>query len=985
MSTTARIDELRKKFEENPRRYFAPLANEYRKTGELAQAIALCREHLPKQPGHMSGYIVFGQALFEAGELDEARSVFEQALDLDPENLIALGHLGNIAEMHGDRASARRWWARVLDADPRNDDIAARLAGLATGQTPVSTPAVVPNFDSLSRLPATPPVAMPPIGLDAVPTPDSVLRAVDMDAFSARPPRHSPIDLDAVESPAAPPALPTAAPSAEPEWSAPQAAASTGDDPFDFPSSPAATDAADQVEAYGDVDVEANADAFFEEGLAAPQWPDTADLVSRIVTPRAFTPPVAPAVSEVDALDAMRAFGREAHDPVEPIVAMPDLETAAAEAVAESRDEAVADTVVERAAEAVMKVEPSALFDAPSVPFEASVLDSPIDDASAAVFDDAAAVFDEADEPSVLPTAAALTDAQLAQALFADDAPVDASWNEPAAAVTDAGGAESATVFADDVMDASADADAYAAVDEVPVAREVVEFAAESVEWDAPAAEDSAASVVDSTSDDTEFAVTPTLEAEPQDEDAAPLVPVFSESVAADAFAANAFATDEAHERDGEAQSFDAGESDERVDAVEASDPSLPWIANTEVSVESDESAEPQEAGLEEIVEAFAEDARSAGEERPMTIATLDQAVNRTPSSGAPAFVTETMAELLVSQGFIGRAVDVYQELVRRRPADPVLSDRLLELRTMLDAAESAPLVLPDESPVDVVEAADASPAEMFAATPEESEPAGHDEFVAQVSDAVSGAEQDDPWADTFAEAEEAAAEDDAGFGVFGYVTPSQPTPVFATPVSSATPSNGLLVTPSVTPYAQPAIEEELRPRRSAREWFAELAARRVPRRTPPHAAVVVESPLAAHEGLGELFGVSASAQDDAAARALADAFAPVSPDALQDGDALDFEYARSTPAFSPAMTGSRTPVQSPAFTPPAVDAPPSFSSPTAPSSDAANAGFAFDKFFPDPAMRRGTPAAASPNVSEAPVTDDLAQFSAWLKGLGNT
>ena len=128
MSTAARIDELRKKFEENPRRYFAPLANEYRKTGELAQAIALCREHLPKQPGHMSGYIVFGQALFEAGELVEARDVFEQAIDLDPENLIALRHLGEIAKANGDVANARRWWGRVYDADPRNDDIAAQLA-----------------------------------------------------------------------------------------------------------------------------------------------------------------------------------------------------------------------------------------------------------------------------------------------------------------------------------------------------------------------------------------------------------------------------------------------------------------------------------------------------------------------------------------------------------------------------------------------------------------------------------------------------------------------------------------------------------------------------------------------------------------------------------------------------------------------------------------------------------------------------------------
>jgi tetratricopeptide (TPR) repeat protein len=148
--TAARIDELRSKFEENPRRYFAPLANEYRKSGDLEQAIALCREYLPHQPGHMSGHIVYGQALYETGELDEARGVFETALDLDPENLIALRHLGDIARARGDLAMAKRWYERVLEADPRNDDIAAQLAALAAQRrtpalpTPVIEPAAAP-------------------------------------------------------------------------------------------------------------------------------------------------------------------------------------------------------------------------------------------------------------------------------------------------------------------------------------------------------------------------------------------------------------------------------------------------------------------------------------------------------------------------------------------------------------------------------------------------------------------------------------------------------------------------------------------------------------------------------------------------------------------------------------------------------------------------------------------------------------------------
>ena len=132
----ARVDELKKRYEENPRRFFAPLANEYRKAGDLDAAIDLCRMHLDEQPGHLSGHIVYGQALFEAGQKGDAKTTFEAALQLDPENLIALRHLGDITAADGDATAATQWYQRVLDADPRNDEVIALIATLQAPPPP---------------------------------------------------------------------------------------------------------------------------------------------------------------------------------------------------------------------------------------------------------------------------------------------------------------------------------------------------------------------------------------------------------------------------------------------------------------------------------------------------------------------------------------------------------------------------------------------------------------------------------------------------------------------------------------------------------------------------------------------------------------------------------------------------------------------------------------------------------------------------------
>ena len=141
MANSALIEDLRKQFAENPRRVFARLANEYRKSGDLDVAIEICRAHVPLQPTYISGYIVLGQALFERGQPEEARSTFETALTLDPENLIALRQLGDIARASGDLDAARGWYHKLLEVDPQNDEITAQLEALDAPTHATNSPA----------------------------------------------------------------------------------------------------------------------------------------------------------------------------------------------------------------------------------------------------------------------------------------------------------------------------------------------------------------------------------------------------------------------------------------------------------------------------------------------------------------------------------------------------------------------------------------------------------------------------------------------------------------------------------------------------------------------------------------------------------------------------------------------------------------------------------------------------------------------------
>ena len=102
---TERIEELRRRVDNDPASIaFAALAEEYRRAGRHDDAIATCRTGLAKHPSYVSARVTLGRALVETGRFEDARTEFEHALRLAPENLAAIRALASLHERFDDSA-----------------------------------------------------------------------------------------------------------------------------------------------------------------------------------------------------------------------------------------------------------------------------------------------------------------------------------------------------------------------------------------------------------------------------------------------------------------------------------------------------------------------------------------------------------------------------------------------------------------------------------------------------------------------------------------------------------------------------------------------------------------------------------------------------------------------------------------------------------------------------------------------------------------
>ena len=141
MATNSEIEKLERRWQDNPLGLtFAPLAEAYRKSGEVAKALELLEVGLAQHPNYVPAHIVRGRCHVDAQQNAQAEQAFRRVTELDPENAIALKGLADLAESEGRVSEAIARLEAMLEVDRNNEDARGQLDRLRELPPPAAVP-----------------------------------------------------------------------------------------------------------------------------------------------------------------------------------------------------------------------------------------------------------------------------------------------------------------------------------------------------------------------------------------------------------------------------------------------------------------------------------------------------------------------------------------------------------------------------------------------------------------------------------------------------------------------------------------------------------------------------------------------------------------------------------------------------------------------------------------------------------------------------
>ena len=156
-------------------RGFVPLADAYRRAGDLRQAKDLLLDGLKRHPTYASAHVVAAWVSRELSDAEAAVASMNQVLSLDPENLEALRTIAEIAEDQGDHETALDHFRKAAALDTDDPELARRVSTLGgvsiEPEEPTWAPLAADGGDNPpdGAIPAEAFDETPPAGLELTP------------------------------------------------------------------------------------------------------------------------------------------------------------------------------------------------------------------------------------------------------------------------------------------------------------------------------------------------------------------------------------------------------------------------------------------------------------------------------------------------------------------------------------------------------------------------------------------------------------------------------------------------------------------------------------------------------------------------------------------------------------------------------------------------------------------------------------------------
>lgn len=129
------ISKLAERIAKDPKsKLFVPLAEEYKKIGDIEKAIHVLTEGLNNNPGYVTARAILGKLLLENGDLDGSKKEFEEVIKAVPDNLLAQRKLGDIYALQGKPNEALARYKTLIVLSPKDQEALDLIADLEAGR-----------------------------------------------------------------------------------------------------------------------------------------------------------------------------------------------------------------------------------------------------------------------------------------------------------------------------------------------------------------------------------------------------------------------------------------------------------------------------------------------------------------------------------------------------------------------------------------------------------------------------------------------------------------------------------------------------------------------------------------------------------------------------------------------------------------------------------------------------------------------------------